>query len=160
MRSLWRRFVGIWDNDAYRSYLRRRGFHAESGWPFVRRGFLECWARPGFHLFWQLWNPALGFLTFLLYRKLGRGPASKVVVFLFSGIAHNALVFPFLGWSLVVPVTFACFGLLVALWPAVSRVLLQARWPAALNVVLNAALVAGSFDVGYRVHAAIAGGGA
>lgn len=157
MRSLWKSFVGIWDSDDYRRYLRRRGFAAESGWPFVRRGFLECWAQPGFHRFWRLWNPGLSFLTFRLYRALGGGAWAKVLVFLFSGLVHNAVVAPVLGWSLVLPVTFGCFGALVAVGPYTSRLLRQASWPGALNAVVNAALVVTSFDAGYRLHDAVMG---
>jgi D-alanyl-lipoteichoic acid acyltransferase DltB (MBOAT superfamily) len=155
MRSPWERFVGIWQGEAYRRYLHRRGFTSDTGWSFARRGFLVCWAEPGFHRFWRLWNPGLGFLTFLLYRRLGgnrEAPLSTVATFVLSGIAHNLIVLPWLGWSFTLPVTFGCFGTLVALSAPLSRVLRQDRWPAVFNVATNAGLVAAGFDLGFRVN--------
>jgi len=156
MPSLWRSFVGIWKSEGYRQYLHRRGYPAPQGWPFVRRAFLECWFEPGFHLFWRLWNPALGFLTFRLYRLLGGnrgGRITKVAAFFISGLLHGLAVLPFLGWSLTIPVTFTCFGLLVVAGQSLSPLLRQNRWPKILNGPVNAGLVLASFDIGFRVDA-------
>ena len=159
MDTLWAKFVGIWEETAYRSYLARRGFRTDTGWSFARRAFLECWARPGFHWFWRQWNPGLGFVTFLLYRRLGGNRcrvASTLGTFVLSGIGHNLLVFPWLGWSLTLPVAFLCFGLLVTVGPTMSRVLRQDRWPSLLNIPLNVTLILLGFDVGFRVNCAVA----
>jgi hypothetical protein len=62
--------------------------------------------------------------VFRLYRALGgyrAGPHTKVLAFLASGIAHNLLVLPFLGWSFTLPVAFTGFGALTAVGPNVYR---------------------------------------
>ncbi|MHC4521398.1 MAG: hypothetical protein ACYTAS_22630, partial [Planctomycetota bacterium] len=42
----------------YKAYVRMRGYgdHLNDG-PFFVRSFLTCWAEPGFHRCWQVWNP-------------------------------------------------------------------------------------------------------
>jgi len=159
--SVWTAFAGIWEGKAFRIYLHRRGYRTYNDGAFFRRAFLECWAEPGFHRFWRVWNPGLGFLVFRLYRALGGnrgGPLIKVVAFLASGVAHNLLVLPILGWSFTLPVAFASAGVLVVLGPNLSRFLRQHRWPAPLNVAVNVALVVGCFSAGFRVDDWIRGG--
>lgn len=146
-------FTAIWEGKDFARYLHRRGYRSSTGWPFARRAFLECWAQPGFHRFWRVWNPGLGFLVFRLYRAVGGnrgGPSTKVVAFLASGIAHNLLVLPFLGWSFTLPVAFSCFGVLVALGPRLSRILRQHRWPWPVNVLVNVGHVLACFTMGFR----------
>jgi len=152
--TAWKSFTGIWEGKGFRRYLHRRHYTSVNDWPFFRRAFLECWAEAGFHRFWRIWNPALGFLVFLLYRRIGgvRGdPFSKILAFVASGFAHGLLVLPFLGWSWTIPVAFACFGLLVALGPPVSRFVRQDRWTWPTNVVTNVSLVVACFSIGFRV---------
>jgi len=156
--SAWASFTAIWEGREFQRFLHRRGYRASTGWPFFRRAFLECWAEPGFHRFWRVWNPGLGFLVFRLYRALGgyrAGPHTKVLAFLASGIAHNLLVFPFLGWSFALPVAFSLFGCLAAAGPRLSRVVRQDRWPPALNVLVNAGVVLACFASGFRVDEAV-----
>lgn len=151
---VWRSFTGIWEGRAFRQYLHRRRYESVNDWPFFRRAFLECWAEAGFHRFWRVWNPALGFLVFRFYRRIGGsrgGAANKILAFIASGIAHGLLVLPFLGWSWTIPVTFGCFGLLDACGPEISRLIRQDRWIRPLNVVSNATLVLACFSVGFRV---------
>jgi len=156
--SAWSAITAVWEGKEFHRYLHRRGYPSGTGWGFFRRAFLECWAQPGFHWFWRVWNPGLGFLVFRLYHALGgkRGdPVTKVLAFLASGIAHNLLVLPFLGWSFTLPVAFAAFGVLVAAGPRSSRILRQHRWPRPLNIPLNVALVLACFTLGFRVDEAI-----
>jgi len=157
---VWASFVGIWESTEFRQYLRRRGYRSSSGWPLFRRAFLECWAQPGFHWFWRVWSPSLGFLVFRLYRALGgnrAGGHTKVLAFVTSGITHSLLVLPFLGWSFTIPTAFAGFGLLVVLGPFMSRRLRQHRWPLLANVAVNVALILGCFWLGFRVDEQLRG---
>lgn len=156
--AIWGAFTGIWEGEAFAQYLHRRRYRSVNDWPFLRRAFLECWAEPGFHRFWRVWNPALGFLVFRFYRLIGgnrAGAAGKVLAFIASGVSHGLLAAPFLGWSWTIPVTFTCFGVLVALGSKTSRLLRQDRWPPSLNAVLNVALVVACFDIGFRADALI-----
>jgi D-alanyl-lipoteichoic acid acyltransferase DltB (MBOAT superfamily) len=158
--SLWNAFTGIWESKDFRRYLHRRGFRSTYDWPFFRRAFLECWAEPGFHRFWRVWNPSLSFLVFKLYRLIGgnRGePLTKIVAFVASGLAHGLLVLPFLGWSYTIPVVFTCFGLLAGLGEWMSRLLRQAGWHPLVNAMMNIALVLGCFSVGFRLDGVMRG---
>lgn len=155
VRTAWRSFTGIWERQEFRQYLHRRRYDSVNDWPFFRRAFLECWAEPGFHRFWRVWNPALGFLVFRFYRLIGGnrgGAANKILAFIASGFAHGLLVLPFLGWSWTIPVTFACFGLLDAFGGGLSRLIRQDRWIQPLNAVSNATLVVACFSIGFRVN--------
>jgi hypothetical protein len=135
-----------------------RGFRTEiNDWPYVRRSFLECWAEPGFHRFWQVWNPGIAYFVWRLFLRLGgrkRWVAPTILSFLLCGLAHTLIVAPFLGrWSYSVIIAFGCFGVLTVLSRFAEPILRQHRWPVALNVLLNAVFVAGSFHVGFRIDA-------
>lgn len=144
--------------EGYQLYLRRRGFgnhlHDRS---FVIRGFLACWAVPGFHGFWQVWNPGIGYLTFRLYLVLGgrkHREGATVATFVLSGLAHTVLVCPFFGrWSWTLIVAFLLFGILTALSRRLQPILQQERWPAIANLAVNVGLLLLSFDLGFRVNA-------
>ena len=141
---------------AYEKYARMRGFNTEiNDWPYVRRSFIECWAEPGFHRFWQVWNPGIAFFIYRLFIRLGgrrRWLFPTVSAFVLCGVAHTVIVAPFFGrWSFSVITAFACFGVLTVVSRLASSILRQERWPGIANVLVNAALVAGSFDIGFRV---------
>lgn len=142
--------------DSYRSYARMRGFTSElNDWPYHRRGFVECWAQPGFHRFWQVWNPGISYFVYRLFIRLGGrrqwiGPT--ISAFAICGLVHTVLVAPFLGrWSFSVITAFCLFGALTVLSRYASPYLKQERWPMILNVAVNVSLVAGGFDIGFRV---------
>jgi len=142
-------------ND-YRAFARMRGFRTEvNDWPYVRRSFLECWAEPGFHRFWQVWNPGIAYFVYRLFLLLGgrrhwAGPT--ILAFVLCGLGHTLIVAPFFGrWAFSVITAFSCFGVLTVVSRLASPLLRQDRWPAAVNVLVNVSLVAGSFDVGFRV---------
>lgn len=64
--TLRQRYKLLYDDyvEDYKSYLQLRGFgDHHDDWYFVKRGFLECWFAPGFHRFWQTWNPGIGYFT-------------------------------------------------------------------------------------------------
>lgn len=153
LRQGYRCYVG-----GYRHYLRRRGFgnhlHDQS---FVIRGFLACWATPGFHRFWQVWNPGIGYLTFRLYLALGgqkHRHAATVATFAVNGLVHTVVACPFFRrWSWTLIVTFLLFGIMTVLSRGLQPVLRQERWPAIANLAVNVGLVILSFDLGFRVNA-------
>jgi hypothetical protein len=140
----------------YRAYARMRGFKTEiNDWPYVRRSFIDCWAAPGFHRFWQIWNPGIAYFVYRLFIRLGgrrRWIVPTISSFLFCGLAHTLVVAPFLGrWSFSVITAFFCFGILTVVSRVSERVLRQDRWPGLVNVAVNVGLVCGSFDVGFRI---------
>jgi hypothetical protein len=148
----YRRYV-----ERYTAYVRLRGYgdHLNDG-PFFVRSFLTCWAEPGFHRFWRVWNPGISYFCFRLYLALGgkrhRVPAT-LIVFEVCGIAHVGVFYLLLRrWSLVLPVVFFCFGVLTLLSRGLERVLRQDRWPAVSNVLVNAGLIVVSYEVGFRVN--------
>ena len=133
-----------------------RGFGSNfNNQAYHRRGFIDCWAEPGFHRFWQVWNPGISYFVYRLFVRLGgrkRWTGPTVLSFFLCGLVHTLLVVPFFGrWSFSVITAFTCFGLLTVISRYSAPVLRQDRWPVAANVILNILLVAGSFDVGFRV---------
>ena len=154
LREWLRRFHDRWLED-YEEYARMRGFRTFNDWPYHRRGFIECWAEPGFHRFWQVWNPGIGYFVHRLFPLLGgrrRWVFPTIAAFTINGSVHTLVVAPFLGrwaWSFIAAT--ACFGLLTVLSRLGARALRQPRWPWPLNAALNVGLVVGSFDIGFRV---------
>ena len=75
-----------------------------------------------------------------------------MAAFLICGIVHTLVVVPFFGrWSFSLIAAFACFGVLTIISRLAAPVLQQERWPIVVNTTLNITLVAGSFDIGFRV---------
>lgn len=153
LRQGYQRYVGD-----YQQYLCRRGFGDKLyDRPFFFRSFLACWAEPGFHRFWRMWNPGIGFLTFRLYLALGgrkHREAATVATFVVNGLVHTMAICPFARrWSWTLIVTFLIFGLLTILSGRLESVLKQKRWPAIANLVVNVGSVVLSFDIGFRVNA-------
>ena len=150
MRMLYTRYV-----DDYEAFARMRGFRSElNDWPYVRRSFIECWAEPGFHRFWQVWNPGIAYFVYRLFLRLGgrrRWVGPTILSFFLCGVAHTVIVAPFLGWAFSVITAFSCFGVLTVVSRLASPLLRQDHWPTVLNVIVNVVLVAGSFDVGFKV---------
>ncbi|UCF78573.1 MAG: hypothetical protein JSW03_10930 [Candidatus Eiseniibacteriota bacterium] len=142
--------------EDYTRYARMRGFKTElNDWPYVRRSFLECWAQPGFHRFWHLWNPGIAYFVYRLYIRLGgrrRWALPTVASFVLCGLIHTLIVAPFFRrWSYSVIGAFACFGVLTVLSRYLDSTLRQDRWPVPVNVLVNVGLVIASFDVGFRI---------
>ena len=141
----------------YREYLSLRGYNPDdSKWSVLKRALFESWAEPGFHRFWQVWNPGIGYLLFRLYLLLGgrqRRTLTTVVVFLVCGFLHDVAVMimfrqPFLAFSCA----FLCFGLLTVASRGVEPQLRQDRWPVLANVTVNVLLVAVSVHAGVTLH--------
>jgi hypothetical protein len=144
----------------YRQYLLLRGYDPDtSKWSILRRALLESWAEPGFHRFWQVWNPGVGYLLMRLYLLLGgkrRRTVTTLVVFLACGFLHDAAVMmmfrqPFMAFSCA----FLCFGLLTVVSRRFEPWLRQDRWPVLANATVNIMLVAGSVHAGVTLHRAV-----
>lgn len=147
-----------WDRR-YRDFARQRGFPTFNDWPYHRRSFLECWAEPGFHRFWRVWNPGIAYFVHRFFLRLGgrrRWALPTVASFIACGVAHTLVVTPFFGrWSYTVVTAFAGFGVLTVLSRCLAPWLRQERWPVSLNVLVNVGLVLASFDLGFRVDCAL-----
>lgn len=156
LRDAWRKRFALYVLD-YQRYARMRGFRTFNDLPYHRRGFLECWAEPGFHRFWQVWNPGITYFVYRLFIRLGglkRWTIPAFLSFVLCGVIHTVLVAPFMGrWSFSVIGAFTCFGALTVLSRKLSRLLRQERWPRIINVAVNVGLVIGSFDMGFRIDA-------
>jgi len=154
MAGSWRKGYDAWVAD-YQAYARRRGFPSFNDWAYHRRGFIECWAQPGFHRFWQVWNPGIAYFVYRLYLCLGgrrRWVLPTVLSFLLCGLVHTLIMAPFYGrWSYTLIAAFTCFGVLTVLSRYLAPLLQQHRWPGLANVAVNVLLVIASFDVGFRI---------
>jgi hypothetical protein len=120
--------------------------------------FLDCWAEPGFHRFWRVWNPVYGYVLFRLYLYLG-GPRRRVslslLVFALCGfVAHDLPVSLIVGRPLLVCTTaFFAWGILASAARFLDRPLAFASWPCGLHVVVNLVLVGGGLVAGAVVQA-------
>ena len=145
----------VWD---YIVYTRMRGFKSFNDWTYHRMGFLECWLEPGFHRFWQIWNPGIAYFFHRLYVSLGGRQQqifSTIAGFVINGFVHTLIFFMISGrWSVTVIVTFALFGFFVVLSKKLEQLLQQWKWPKICNLAINAALVIWSFDIGFAVNEA------
>jgi hypothetical protein len=139
----------------YARFARARGFESFNDARYHWRGFVQCWAEPGFHRFWRVWNPGIAYFVHGLYIRLGgrkRFALPTIAAFTISGLVHTLVVVPFLRrWSFAVIVAFAVFGVLTVLSRYASAALRQDRWPMILNIAVNVGLVIGAFDLGFRV---------
>jgi hypothetical protein len=144
--------------SSFRAYAARRGFSSINDAPFAWRAFVSCWAEPGFHRFWRVWNPGISYFVHRAYVRLGgrkRWVFATLASFELCGLAHNAVALPFFGrwWSWTLPVAFLCFGIFTVLSRLLEAHLRQDRWPMPVNVTLNVLLVILGMDVGFRVEA-------
>jgi len=98
-------------------YLILRGYDPTSSkLAILKRALIESWGQPGFHCFWRVWNPGIGYLLYCLYLFLGGKrvqPFATMLVFILCGILHDVLVklifwHPFIAFT----ATFFFFGIL------------------------------------------------
>lgn len=154
-RWKWRETYDRWVKN-YEKYARMRGFTSFNDRPYHRRGFIDCWWQPGFHRFWQVWNPGISYFVYRLFIRLGglkHWVAPTILAFALNGLVHTIVIWLLFGrWSYTLIVTFTCFGLLTVLNRKLEPVLQQDRWPLLVNLLLNVSFVIGSFDLGFRVN--------
>lgn len=56
----------------YTLFLKMRGYGDHlNDWIFVKQSFFDCWMQPGFHRFWQIWNPGIGYFAYKVYLSCG-----------------------------------------------------------------------------------------
>jgi hypothetical protein len=140
--------------DDYKSYLRLRGYGNHlNDWHFVKRGFITCWFAPGFHRFWQVWNPGIGFFTYRLYLRLGGKKNQNqrtILVFFLNGVIHNLVVMLFL-WRLSIPLpfTFLAFGIFAVVFRELAKCIQFEKFPKLILLLINVGLVILSFDFGF-----------
>jgi len=138
----------------YKRYLKRRGFgdHIHDSF-FVNRGFLECWLQPGFHHFWQVWNPGIGYFAYKLYLAFGgknRRSIATVASFLVNGLVHNLVISLLLWrWDFPLPFTFTLFGFLTVISRWLEAPMRMSKWPRVCHLALNIGLVILGFDFGF-----------
>jgi hypothetical protein len=156
------RVRGVWltantYKQRYREYLLLRGYDPESNkWSILKRALIESWAEPGFHRFWKVWNPGIGYLLFRLYLLLGgkqRRTFTTLVVFGACGLLHDVVVMmmfrhPFLVFSCA----FLCFGFLTMVSRSLETWFRQDRWLTPANVAVNVSLVGVSIQAGVTLQ--------
>lgn len=147
----------------YIAYAKLRGFKSFNDWAYHRRSFIECWGEPGFHRFWQIWNPGITYFFYRLYLYLFRlhffhhvkinWIFTTIAAFFINGIIHTLVFYIIAGaWSYTVPVTFFIFGVFTVLSKIFETVLKQSKWPWIINSALNIILIIVAFDIGFRVN--------
>jgi len=141
----------------YKQYLKLRGYgNHVNDWFFVKRGFLECWLQPGFHRFWQVWNPGIGYFAYKVYLSCGgkdRQNTATIAAFLVNGLVHNLIVSLILWrWDFPLPFTFTLFGVLTIAFKWLDKHVNMNRWPRFCHLALNVGLVILSFDFGFRMN--------
>lgn len=155
IRSYLGSYFKKWENG-YRRFARMRGFKTFNDVAYHKRGFIECWAEPGFHCFWQVWNPGIAYLFYPLFIKLGglrRWCIPTVLTFTINGLMHTLVIWPFAShWSFTLIATFSLFGILTILSRYLESILQQEKWPGIFNVAMNIMLVTISFDLGFRFN--------
>jgi hypothetical protein len=148
------------NGGCYREYLLLRGYDPRSSkWSTLKRALIESWAEPGFHKFWKVWNPGIGYLLFRLYLFLGgkqKRTSSTLLVFLVCGFLHDVVVMvifrhPFLAFS----GAFLCFGLLAIISRGLETWFRQERWLMLINVAVNVSFVALSVHAGVTLQRAV-----
>lgn len=151
MLRVYQRYV-----DDYRDYLQLRGFGTHiNDWIFVKRGFIECWWEPGFHRFWQLWNPGIGYFTYKFYLSMGgnkRHNLGTIIVFVINGLIHNLVIMPILNhWDFPLPFTFFCFGFCTVGFRLLDRHINLEKLPDICHLCINVGLVILSFKFGFYI---------
>jgi len=141
----------------YRRYLELRGYgeHVNDRF-FVKRGFLECWLQPGFHLFWKVWNPGIGYFAYKLYLAFGgkeRRDVATIASFLVNGLVHNLVISLLLWrWDFPLPFTFALFGFMTVISRWLEKPMKMNKWPRVCHLALNIGLVILCFDFGFFMN--------
>lgn len=141
----------------YKNYLKMRGYGDHmSDWFFIKRGFLECWLEPGFHRFWRLWNPGIGYFAYRLYIIFGgkrRKTRATLAAFVLNGLIHNLAISLLLWrWDFPLPFTFLSFGIFTITFKFFDQHVKLERMPKVFHLVVNIVLVIVSFDFGFAMN--------
>ncbi len=144
----------------YIAYARMRGFQTFNDAPYHVRGFITCWAEPGFHRFWQVWNPGIAFFVYRIYLFFGGNKhwiVATILAFEINGFIHSFLFYLISGgqWSYTIPVLFFLFALLTILSKVLENVLKQYNWPSIFNIAINVFLVIIGFNLSFKINSFI-----
>jgi hypothetical protein len=136
----------------YTQFCLRRGYKPPfKGWAVIRQSVFESWAQPGFHRFWRVWNPPIGYLLFRIYIAFGGNRnrfVSTSIVFAISGALHDLVVFALVPmWGPIITSSYLVFAWLSLLSFKFERTLHQKKWPTILNVILNVGLIVAVFEI-------------
>ena len=143
--------------QSYDQYLVIRNYDPTAGKLIIlKRALITSWGEPGFHRFWQVWNPGVGYYLYRLYCWLGGNRhrlVSTMVVFIFCGFLHDLMVMlifrrTFMAFTLA----FLFFGVLALINRAVGPFLHQDQWPRGLNMVSNAGCLALSIYIAVQLQ--------
>jgi hypothetical protein len=142
---------------SYAQYCTSRGYKPPfKGWSVIRRSLFESWVQPGFHRFWRVWNPPVGYLLFRFYILLGGNRNrlfSTSLVFALSGALHDVVVFALVPkWGPIITCSYLVFGWLSLLNLKMERLLRQDKWPPVWNAILNLGLIIGVFETLRRCY--------
>jgi len=141
----------------YNKYLILRKYDPSSGkLRILKRALLDSWGEPGFHRFWQVWNPGIGYFLYRLYRLFGGNRnrlISTILVFVLCGLLHDAIVMlifqkPFVAFT----VAFILFGVLALINRAIEPIIDQKRWPRLLNTISNVSCLAISIHFAVQIQ--------
>jgi len=152
LQPLYQRYV-----SSYKRYLKRRGYGDHvNDWFYIKRGFLTCWFAPGFHRFWRVWNPGIGYFVYRLYILLGgnqRRNLATLAAFVINGLIHNLIVsLLFWRWDFPLPFTFLSFGVFTIIFKWLDTFVALQKLPAILHLAMNVGLVILSFDFGFTMN--------
>jgi hypothetical protein len=141
----------------YDRFLIRRGYNKDwPAWRIIKRALVDSLTQPGFHRFWRVFNPPVGYFTYSLYVFFGGNRNmifATLSTFLVCGFAHDLFVMiitkkPYLSFS----IAYIIFGLLVILSRSHQYLLRQDRWPVTANILVNSGLIAGSFHIAIKIN--------
>ncbi len=139
---------------SFPEFLELRGYSLKQGaGAMLRRLFFDSWVQPGFHRFWQVWNPVYGYFLFLLYRALGgsRRPfLAGISVFVFCGaVLHDLPIALVTGEPKIVgTLAFLSWGVLSFLSRKMEGVIDFASWPRGASLIVNVLLIGSGLLMG------------
>ena len=114
------------------------------------RWWFLSFAQPGFHRFWRVWNPLLGYLLFLFYIVLGgnkRPFMAGFVVFTSCGFFLHDLLTLKEVIELDMTISFMIWAVLCDLSRRYQLHKIQEKWPWIANVLINALILVGGKEV-------------
>lgn len=144
-------------NKSYNQYLVLRGYDPSlSKLIILKRALIDSWGEPGFHRFWQVWNPGMGHLLYRLYLLLGGNRArslTTMLVFLLCGFLHDVAVMlmfqrPFIAFT----TTFFFCGVLTLASRSLESILPQERWSRIWNALINISCLALSISAAVQLQ--------
>ena len=144
-------------SKTYDQYLILRNYDPAAGkLVILKRALIDSWFEAGFHRFWQVWNPGIGYLLYSLYRRLGGNQhrlVASMIVFTLSGFLHDlAVMLIFRRQFVAFTAAFILFGALALLNRTTEPCLRQDRLPRWVNAIWNLGNLAASIVVAVQLQ--------